>query len=384
MKRRILIRQHGGVGAALVGAGPFVFTSGCDGHRDLRTGQIVPVLAGVAEAQCENSYGKILALLREVNLGPEAVVQLNHFTSSQDWLPQRAAIRARIFGKPAPLASTGVAAKMAGINMLTTAAVAIAPPGLKKVIVNGPQYGMPNISSAVLADPFLFLSGVRGTVNPRTGVGILEETPEAFPAQVKVCYEKIRDILTQCGATPGHILRLDCYLRDISRADEELVIRHEVLGDVACAMTTVALPLGARGEVEIMALALAPGQYDKAVCARSNHARVAAVRGAGWVLVSECLGGSGPELAGQTEEQIRTALNTLSERLAKSGSGVDQVVRLNVYLRDIYQIGCLEQLLRERFGADVPVVVVTGAELQGISEVSLDAVALSDTLGKAG
>jgi enamine deaminase RidA (YjgF/YER057c/UK114 family) len=387
MKREILVRQHGGVGAALlVKAGPFVFTSGCDGHRDLRTGQIVPGFAGSVEMQCENSYGKVLDLLREIDLGPEAVVRLDHFTSSQDWLTQRKSIRRCVFGRPgepAPLASTGVAAKMVGINMLTTAAMAAAAPGLKKIVVSGPQHGMDTIAGAVLADPFLFVSGARGTVNPRTRIASAEETEEAFAAQVRVCYEVIRDILNQCGAGPRQILRLDCYLRDVSRADEERAVRRDVLGDVPCAVTAVGVPMGARGEVEITALALAPGRPDKAVYRQSNGGAVAAVRAAGWVLISECLGGIGCELAGKTEDQFRAAFSTLNRRLVESGSRTEQVVRLDIYLRDVYQMHLLDRVLRETFGAEVPAVLATGADLPGISEISLNAIALSDTDDKA-
>lgn len=378
MKRRIVIRQHAGLGAALVEAGPFLFTSGFDGYRDLQSSEIMPGLAGAAEAQCENSYGKLLSVLREVNLGPDAVVRLDHFTSSQDWLPQRSAIRARIFGRPAQLASTGVAARMTGINMLTTAAMATKTQQRKQVLVGGPEtHGVSSIASAVQAGPFLFLSGVRGTINRRTGERIAEETPKAFPEQVRVCYESILNILAQCGATPDCLLRLDSYVRDINRADEELAVRHDVLGDVACAATTVGLPLGARGEVEINAVALAPERGRKIDFAGQRKADVPSVSGGGWVLVSECSGNDVNDLAGKTDRQIRHVLNTLDERLALAGSALDDVLRLDIYLRDIYQTPRLEEILREHLGSELPAIVLAGAELRNMSEVALNAIALS-------
>ncbi len=385
LKKRILVGKHTGPGAGLVEAGPFLFTSGCDGAREPEAGRIVPALAGAAEAQCENSYGAIASLLRQANLGMDAVVRLDHFTSSQDWLPRRQAIRARFFGKPAPLASTGVAAKMAGINMLTTAVIAVRPPEEKKILVSGPAYRMENISSAVLAGPLLFISGLRGTVDPRSGVAAPEETPDALQAQVRICYEVMKAILSQCGATTDDILRLDCFLRDVHRSGEEIEARRSALGEVECAATTVGLPLGARGEIEITALALAPGQGRKKVYQRANGAGVAAVCGGGLVFVGECLGGLDEtttqplrELADNPEKQIHNALDSLVERLRSCGAGLGAIARLDVYLRDIYWVDRLEKILRSRFRTDLPAVVVAGAELSGISSVSLSAIAVQD------
>lgn len=385
MKRQIVLGQRGGIGSALVGAGPFFFTSGCDGYRDLHTDEIVPRFAGSVEIQCENSYGKVLALLREVGLGPDAVVRLDHFTSSQDWLTQRKSIRRCVFGKPgepAPLASTGVAAKMVGINMLTTAAIAVAGSGSKKIVVSGPPHGMDTIAGAVSASPFLFISGARGTVHPRTRISSPEETDEAFSAQVRVCYDVIRDILKQCGATPRNILRLDCYLRDIGRADEERAIRRDILGDVPCAVTTVGVAMGGRGEVEITALAVAPECGDKVVY-EGDRSSVVAVGAAGWLLVSECLGGNRPEFAGRAENQFRAAFEVLNQRLAQAGSKLEQVVRLDIYLRNIYEMPLLHRILQETFGSNVPAILLTGADLPGISEISLNAIALSNTQSKS-
>jgi enamine deaminase RidA (YjgF/YER057c/UK114 family) len=375
MKRRIIIQQHPGIGAALVEGGSFFFTSGFDGNRDPALGEILPDLAGRAEPQCENSYGKLLDVLREVNLGPEAIVRLDHLTSSQDWLPQRSAIRARIFGRPANLASTGVATRMTGINMLTTSAIATSAPQRKQVLVGGPEtHGVSSIASAVRAGPFLFLSGIRGVIERRTGKRIAEETAQSFPAQVKVCYEGLVDILAQCGATPDHLLRLDCYVRDINRANEAIAVRRDVLGDVACAATTVGLPLGARGEVEISGIALVPEQGTKIVH-RGTTPDVLSVSAGGWVLVSECLGNVPDDLPGKTDEQIRRVLDKLDESLALAGSTLDDVLRLDIYLRDIYRAARLEELLRKHFRDELPAILLAGADPRNGSEVALNAIA---------
>lgn len=375
MNRCVIAPQHAGVGAALVSAGQFFFTAGFDGNRDYQSSEILPSLAGAAEMQCENSYGKLLQILKNVGLDPNAVIRLDHFTSSQDWLPQRSAIRARIFGRPADLASTGVAAKMAGINMLTTAAIAISPQVEKRVLVSGPQKkGVTSIASAVQAGPFVFLSGVRGTTDRRTGKPVSEEKPTSFKEQVTVCYESILDILAQCGANPNQLLRLDSYVRDINRADEELTIRREVLGGVACASTTLGLPLGARGEVEINGIALVPGQGSKSIFSNEHASDVAAVSGGGWVFISECLG---RDIASNGEKQIQLVFDRLKERLALAGSTLDDVLRLDVYLRDIYQRSYLEEVIKTNFGSELPVIIIAGADPRNRSEVAMNAIALS-------
>jgi enamine deaminase RidA (YjgF/YER057c/UK114 family) len=381
MEKRVLVADDPVPGfPGLVQAGPFLFTSGCDGHRDPETGVIVPALADAAEAQCEISYAKVCALLACGGVGADATVRLDHYVSSQEWLLRRGPIRARIFGAPAPLASTGVAATMAGINMLTTAAIAVTNGEDKRVLVSGEAYGMGRIASLVAAGPFLFLSGIRATLHPRPETPVPEETPEAFGVQTRITYRIISDILAEAGADPGHIVRLDRYIRDRARTAEEEAARRDALGAVPCASTTLALPLGMRGEVEITTLAAAPGTDKEIVGGQEGEPTV--VRCGGFVFVGACAGAAiragGPpwkELAGNAEAQVENALAILEARLESAGSGLGRVVRLDAYLRDINFAERFYALLRRTFGVHAPVVVLAGAELEGIGEVTLNAVA---------
>ncbi|TAK85395.1 MAG: RidA family protein [Betaproteobacteria bacterium] len=382
ISKRVLVQEGPAIGAGVVEAGPLLFTSGYDGIRDLKTQKIEPGLAGAAEAQCENSYGAVAAVLGKANAEMNAVVRLDHFTSSQDWLPRRQTVRGKFFGRPAPLASTGVAAKMAGLNMLTTAVVAVRDANRKKVLVTGPEYGMGNISSAVLGGPFVFLSGLRGTVDPRSGRAVAEETQESLSAQARVCYEVMCEILKKCGATSESLLRIDCFLREIGRADEDRAARRAIVGDTAVAATTVGLPLGARGEIEVTALALAPGQKVKKVYASGGNG-VLAVSAGGFAFVGECLGALDGDngkaaiaLAGDFEAQVQNALNTLAKRLDTCNCDLQSIARLDVYLTDIYRMNQLKEILRSRFSKELPAVVVGGAELPGLSQVCLNAIAV--------
>lgn len=376
VRKQILALDDAGTGlAGLVRAGPLLFTSGCDGHRELESRAIVPKLAGEPEAQCENAYGGIERLLALGGSGAGAIVRLDHVTSSQDWLPRRQTVRQRHFGRPAPLASTGVAARMHGINMLTAAAIAVADPADKAVLVPGPKYGMHNISSLVRGGPFLFVSGIRGTTDPRNGRALPEETPEAFAAQTRAAYEIIAAILAEAQAGPEHILRLDCYLRDIRRAGEELAIRESVLGDARCAGTVVALPLGARGEVEITALALAPGHGERVVHAQADGARPGVVGAGGLLFVGDC--SAIPATPADRAGQLEGALSALDGTLRRAGSDLSSVVRLDVYLRDVNFASEARARLGRRFGDSPPVAFVAGADLEDLVEVKLAAIALA-------
>ena len=381
--KTILARDRRGYGlATLIRGGPLLFTAGFDGHRDPTTGRVDAELAGGAERQCENAYGAIAECLEQIGASCANVVRLDHVTSSQDWLPRRQTIRGRMFGRPAPLASTGVAAKMEGINMLTAFAIAVADPRDKSVLVPGTRFGMSNIASAVLGGPLLFVSGIRGTLDPRTGVARPEETDESFGQQARTCYEIIDAILREAGSSAEAIVRIDTYVRDIGRRGEDAALRAEVLGGVACASTVAGLPLGARGEVEITALALAPG-IGKRVIAERREGLPDVVSGGGFVFVGECPGNvsssSGeldPSLVAQRAGQVERALSVLDAQLRRAGSDLTRVVRLELYLRDVHFAAQAQAILARRFGDSPPVTAIIGAELDDLVEAKLNAIAI--------
>ena len=376
-KRCIVPGDAAGVGR-VVRAGPFLFVGGCDGHRDLDSGRIVPELAGNAKNQCENAYGRLARSLNEAGSSTSAVVRLDHVTSSQDWLPIRQSERERMFGKPAPLASTGVGARMSGINMLTAFAIACADAGMKEVLVPGPRYGMANIAAAVRGGPLVFLSGIRGVVDQRDGRAVAEERPDAFAEQTSVVYGVIASILADCGLTTHSILRIDSWLRDSARAAEDEAICRKVLGPVQYASTRTALPLSARGETEVTVLAAGPGVEKKIYDDRPGPTVTSA---AGFHFVGECRGIDGPPAANLTlianpRAQLSHALDVFDTALRNCGSNLSKTVRLELYLRDIYFAGAAQAILRETFGENCPAVATIGADLESPVEVKLNAIAI--------
>lgn len=381
--KEVLVRDDPVAGfAGVVRAGPLLFTSGCDGHRDPATGAVDPALAGQGGRQTDISYGHVARLLDRAGVAPSAVARIDHFTSSQDWIAERQVRRARVFGRPSPHGSTGVAAKMSGINMLTTAVVAVAADAGHEVVVAGADYGIGHISALVRAGPLLFLSGIRGTADPRDGTAVPEETAGSFAAQTRVCYELVADILERGRSATGAIVRLDRYVRNRNRAAEEAAIGAGVLGPLDAVSTSIPLPMGMHGEVEITALALADGA-GKEVCARDPDGRATVVRGGGFVFVGGCDGAADgatgepvAALAGDVPGQIDNALVVLEARLGAGATGLAGVVRLECYLRDIYAEEVFRERARAAFASGPPALIVAGAELGGIDEVRLNAIAV--------
>ncbi len=383
MDKEIIVRDDPIPGfAGIVRAGTLLFTSGCDGHRDAATGTISANLWGDGAKQTEISYGRIVALLEAAGAKPAAVTRIDHFVSSMDWIDQRQVFRKNIFGRPAPQVSTGVAAKMSGINMLTTAVVATVDPGDHEVLATGDAYGMGSISGVVRGGPLLFVSGVRGYRDHLTGAAVVEETPDAFGAQTAVCYRLIEHLLGEAGAGPERIVRLDCYVRDRARIAEEQRSRHEALGDIPVTATMIPLPLGMRGEVEITSLAVVPG-LKKEVLLSDSAGNALAIHAAGYFFLGECRGAADGEsgapvatLAGDVDGQIDHALMTLKARLESAGSDTSRVVRLDALLRDINAEGRFLEKARTLFGDNPPALYMSGAELAGINEVVLCAIAV--------
>ena len=81
-------------------------------------------------------------------------------------------------------------------------------------------------------------------------------------------------------------------------------------------------------------------------------------------------------LAGDVDGQIDHALATLEARLAAAGSDRSRLVRLDVFLRDINAQDRFLEKARDRLGDDPPALCMTGAELAGLDEVSLCAIAV--------
>ena len=74
--------------------------------------------------------------------------------------------------------------------------------------------------------------------------------------------------------------------------------------------------------------------------------------------------------------QLENALESLDAALARAGSNLSNLVRLEVYLRDIYNADRAADMLRARLRDDPPALAIIGAELGAPLEVKLNAIAV--------
>lgn len=83
---------------------------------------------------------------------------------------------------------------------------------------------------------------------------------------------------------------------------------------------------------------------------------------------------------GDVENQTHRTIDNIEALLTPHGASLENMAYLIVYLRNITQIGRVEQILRDRIGHDIPLVVVQGAvcrptwlvEIEGVAVRSAD------------
>lgn len=66
--------------------------------------------------------------------------------------------------------------------------------------------------------------------------------------------------------------------------------------------------------------------------------------------LSFCVGNVG----GSTEEQIEGALDDMSQRLEKVDLSLDSVVKMDILLRDVWDIPVMEEVFKRRFRGGYP------------------------------
>ncbi len=379
----MLLEDERGRGfAAVVRYGPYLFVSGSDGCRDLQTERIVPELVWQAVPQCRNSYGRIQRRLERAGIGGCAV-WIQNFTSGQEWRLQRMALWPEYFG-PAEhglAVSFGAQSKMAGINMITTAVMGVTPDVVRTAVVPQPVPG--RAARVVRADPFVYVIGVGGTTHPETRDHAPEEGPEAFTVQLEYAWAWLRSHLGHAGLEPLDFVRVDGCIRDINReASYYDGGREHLQGRLPLAMHVVGVPLGGRAEHEMGGIALGRGQSKDVAWWPERPDVAQAVRAGGLVFASGCSGLEDartgrlkPELYGDRAGQVRQAFRRLGASLARFGVGLDRVLRLDVFLRDIYFEEQFLQIARDLLGREPPAITVVGAELAHGAEVELTAIA---------
>jgi enamine deaminase RidA (YjgF/YER057c/UK114 family) len=330
---------------------------------------------------------------------------LEHFVSSQEWLHLRLALWRDYFGMIGT-AGGGAQALMSGINMVTTTVVAVVS-GTQRIVVEGPpsaplpgpwtqrgnwvkQAYQPKFSleairccRAVQVGDLIFTVGVRGHVNPTSAEVAPVETPDAFGAQIRNCYEEYSSFLKKAGLTLRDLVRVDSHIRNVNRAAEYWASCAEICGESIPFVTApIGMPVGGTGEMDMCAIAAAPGVTKEVMWNPQRLTVAQAVRVGGLVFASGC-NGLHDSLSGEILDhacrdargQTRQAFRRLEAVLGRFDVGLEGILRLDVVLRDVHFEDEFLEVLREVLGQHWPAVTICGGEPVDRAEVELSAIA---------
>ena len=382
-KKEILLEDERGRNlAAVLRYGPYLFLSGSDGHRDIETEKVDPELDAQAVAQCNNAYGRQALRLEKAGYGGDAAIWIENFTSGQSWRLERMATWPDHFGEVGhtQAVSFGAQVKMAGINMLTAVVQALTPDVERHVLVPQPARG--RASRITRAGDFTYVIGVRGRSSPFTDEAAPEEVPEQFDTEHFYTYEWLRSHVEKGGGSLDDFVRTDAALHNVNDAPRYRDnLKGRFGGVVPFAAYSVGTLLGGRGVMEIGGVAINPGGSKEVAWLAEDPDVAQAVKANGLVFASsasgladERTGQIKQELYGDKIGQTRQALRRLEAALNRFDTTLDRVLRLDVFLDDIYFEDAFIDAAREFFGNDPPTMNVVGVDLEHNAEVELSAI----------
>lgn len=382
-KREVLVEDERDRGiAAVVRFGPYLFVAGSDGHRRLSDEQVDPALAEDAIGQCRNSYGRVARRLEAAGYGGDCAIWIQNFTSGQHWRLERMALWPEYFGEEnhERAVSFGAQTRMDGLNMLTSVVMAIEPALERHVAVPAPHRG--RASRCTRVGPFTFVIGVRGSSSPKTKEPPPEENAESFDVQLGYAYDTLEDHLNHDGNTSANFLRVDTTLRAARFIPRfEAFTRGRFDDKIPFASYAIGTPLGGHNEHELGGVAIVPGER-KTVYWSSRGTRADATAGGGLVFLRSVSGVFDEraqhtilDVFGDVRTQAAQCVRNIETLLERTGSSLDRVLRLDVFLRDIYATEEVVEVLRGAFGAGGPVMSFIGCEPRNLAEVEIVALA---------
>ena len=368
--------------ASVIRYGPYLFLSGSDGNRDIKTEQIDPELDWQATPQCHNAYGRQALRLEKAGYSGEAAIWCENFTSGQSWRIERMGTWPDHFGEEGhqKVVSFGAQSKMAGTNMLTAVIQGLTPDIEREVFVAQPHRG--RASRITRAGDFTYVIGVRGRSNPFTEDVAPEEVDEQFDIEEFYTYEWLRSHIEKGGGKLDDLVRTDCALKrvgDVGRYQRELKKRFG--GKIPFSVYSVGTLLGGRGVMEIGGLAVNPGGKKEVAWHANDPDMAQAVRANGLVFASgasgledAATGAIKQELYGDQAGQARQALRRLEAALNRFDTTLDQTLRLDVFIDDIYFEDEFIEISKEFFGQNPPTMNIVGNDLHRNAEIELSAI----------
>jgi enamine deaminase RidA (YjgF/YER057c/UK114 family) len=382
-KREVLVADERGRGlAAVVRYGPYLFVAGSDGYRRLSDEQVDPALAEDALGQCRNSYGRVARRLEAAGYGGDCAIWIENFTSGQHWRLERMALWPEFFGEEnhERAVSFGAQTRMDGLNMLTSIVMAIDPALERRVAVPAPHRG--RASRCTRVGPFTFVIGVRGSSSPKSTEPPPEENAESFDVQLGYAYDTLESHLRHDGNAAENFLRVDTTLRAARFVPRfEAVTRERFDGRIPFASYAIGTPLGGHNEQELGGVAIVPGER-KTVYWSADGTRADATAGGGLIFLRSVSGvfdertqHTISNVFGDVRAQAAQCVRNIATLLERAGSSLERVLRLDVFLRDIYAQDEVIEVLEGSFGSGGPVMSFIGCEPRNLAEIEIIAIA---------
>jgi enamine deaminase RidA (YjgF/YER057c/UK114 family) len=277
--------------------------------------------------------------------------------------------------------SFGAQTHTSGINMLTSCVLAVTPDVERHIAVKQPTRG--RASRITRVGPLVFVIGVRGHADPDTGEHAPEETDTSFDVQLDFCFRAIASHLRKDGTPFENIVRVDAALRGARYIPRYQEGTHRHFGGrMPFAGYSIGTILGARCEHEIGAVAVGRGERKEIWWSAADSTMADATRGGGLTFLRNCSGMRDEvkgmalrELQGRGPEQVKQAVANVRSLLRKTGTDLDSLLRLDVFVRDIYAEDEIVTALKATLGSAMPVINVIGSEPAHGAELELTAIA---------
>ena len=180
-----------------------------------------------------------------------------------------------------------------------------------------------------------------------------------------------------------NIVRMDATLRAARFVErhEQRVARH-FGGRLPFASYAIGTPLGARLEQEVGCVAVVDAAEKRIVwsAARPEVADVCLGGGLAFVrnvsgMIDESTGSLLGHTHGDGKAQVRQATRNIEALLARAGIGVEKLLRLEVFLKDIYAQDEVLAELQAAWGRNLPVISFLGCDTRHGAELEITALA---------
>lgn len=379
--RRVLLEETLYPGySAVVEANGFIFMSSVDGEISPKDGKLDTESFGDGPRQAANAYGELVRRLQLCGYEGSNIVRVEHATSSQEWRLERMALWPQYFGTPTTAVSQGYQGRMGRQNMITVTAVAAQPSLKPEVISPGPNPG--RASRVTTCGDFIFIIGVRGERSLASGETTRDGRPEYFLDHVDFSYKNIEFHLAAAGQNKQCLVRMDSFIRSNFQANEYRNWHRSFFeAESSPVLNAVACSLGGRTDIEISAIGLRSGRPEAMYQSTTMRLLPSAVKAGGFIFTSTARSEAGislestPTFTSSLDSEVGRSILGLKQILDGARCELEDLVRLDVYVCDPYEIDEIRVALKPFFKGVVPPLVWHSVDLPTGVRVDISGIA---------